>query len=63
VFSVTVRGIVSLMWTATNSVKGDRVVLYNCGEQIICVVCGNVVFSVTVRGIVSLMWIATDSVK
>jgi hypothetical protein len=35
VFSVTVWGTVSLMWTGTESVKGDRIVLYNCRGQIV----------------------------
>jgi hypothetical protein len=48
VFSVTVWRTVSLMRTGTESVKGDRIVLYNFGEQRVCVVCGNVVFCVTV---------------
>jgi hypothetical protein len=34
VFRVRVWGILILMWTSTENVKGDRVVLYNCGEQI-----------------------------
>jgi hypothetical protein len=38
VFSVTVWRAVSLMWTGTESVKGDRIVLYNFGEQIVWVV-------------------------
>jgi hypothetical protein len=35
VFSVEVWRTVSLMWTGTESVKGDRIVLYNFGEQIV----------------------------
>jgi hypothetical protein len=34
-FSVTELGAVSLMWTGTESVKGDRIVLYNYREQIV----------------------------
>jgi hypothetical protein len=47
----------------TNCVKGDRMVLYNFGEQIVSFLYGNVVFSVTVRGKVSLMWTGTECVK
>jgi hypothetical protein len=35
VFSVKVWGTVSLMWTGTESVKGDRIGLYSCREQIV----------------------------
>jgi hypothetical protein len=35
VFSVKVWRTVSLMWTGTERVKGDRIVLYNCREQIV----------------------------
>jgi hypothetical protein len=63
VFSVKVRGKVSLMWTGTKCVKGDRNVLYICGVQIVWCVCCNVLFSVTVRGTVSLMWSGIESVK
>jgi hypothetical protein len=35
VFSVKVWGTVSLMCTGTESVKGNRIVLYSCGEQIV----------------------------
>jgi hypothetical protein len=45
------------MWTATEIVKGDRIVLYNFGEQRVCVVCGSVVFIVTVWRRVSLLWL------
>jgi hypothetical protein len=38
VFNVTVRGTVILKWTSTEGVKGDRVLLYNCGVQIVCCV-------------------------
>jgi hypothetical protein len=34
VFSFTVWGTESLMWTGTESVEGDRIKLYNCREQI-----------------------------
>jgi hypothetical protein len=39
VFSVTVWGTEILMWTGTESVKGDRNKLYNCMEQIVLCVC------------------------
>jgi hypothetical protein len=39
VFSVKVWRKVSLMWTGSESVNGDMIVLYNCREQILlCVV-------------------------
>jgi hypothetical protein len=38
VFNVTVWGTVSLMWTCTESVKGDRIKLYICREQVECCV-------------------------
>jgi hypothetical protein len=63
VFSVTVRGRVSIMWTGTESVKGDRIVMYNCGEQIVWLVCCIVLFSVTARGRVGFMSTGTESVK
>jgi hypothetical protein len=62
VLSVKVWRKVSLMWTGSESVKGDRIVLYNCREQIVWVV-GNVVFSVKVWRKVFLMWTGSDSVN
>jgi hypothetical protein len=38
-FSVTKWGRISIMWTGTDSVKGERIVLYNFGEQRVCVRC------------------------
>jgi hypothetical protein len=35
VFSVKVWGTVSLMWTGTEGVKGEMIVLYSCGEEIV----------------------------
>jgi hypothetical protein len=34
-FSVKVWRTVILMWTGTEIVNGDRIVLYNCREQIV----------------------------
>jgi hypothetical protein len=56
VFSVNVWRTVSLMWTVTKSVKGDRIMLYKFWEQIMWCVCVNVVFSVTVWRTERLMW-------
>jgi hypothetical protein len=39
VFSVTVWGTVSLIWTCTESVKADTIPLYSCGEKSVCSVC------------------------
>jgi hypothetical protein len=47
VFSVKLWGTVILMWSGTESVKGDRIVLVNCREQIVWL-CGNGLFSVKV---------------
>jgi hypothetical protein len=44
VFSVKLWGTLSLMWCRTESVQGDRIVLYNFGEQRVCRVCCNVFF-------------------
>jgi hypothetical protein len=35
VFSDKVWRTVRLMWTGTESVKGDRIVLYNCRQKIV----------------------------
>jgi hypothetical protein len=35
VFRVTVWGILILMWTRSETVKGERIELYYCGEQIV----------------------------
>jgi hypothetical protein len=38
-FSVTVWGTVSLIWTGTESVKGDRIKLHNFREEVVWFVC------------------------